>query len=164
MSEINEDYDAIDRDLDWNLGTDSSKDLSEINQQVYQQELTLHDEIINICKETGLDGLAAETGLIKDGQIPILKEYSATTETPRKYEVDSRKNHSVISSNVNQPAISTPSNANNSIANQSKKRKRKNANTSTTTPVTNEKLNNKGLRHFSWKVCEKVQEKKNYKL
>jgi len=159
MSEINEDYDSIDKDLDWNLGTDSSKDLVELSQQVYQPELTLHDEIINICKETGLDGLAAETGLIKDGQIPILKEYSATTETPRRHEPELRKNHSVISSIVNHTPLSAPTSETGANA-QSKKRKRKNANSSTTTPAANEKLNNKGLRHFSWKVCEKVQEKK----
>jgi hypothetical protein len=46
--------------------------------------LDFHDEILSIVKETGLDSLAAETGLLQDGEIPSLRRYSSkSTYLPR---------------------------------------------------------------------------------
>lgn len=35
----------------------------------------LHDELLQMCRATGIEDIAKEAGVIKNGEIPVLKDY-----------------------------------------------------------------------------------------
>eukprot|EP01097_Dermamoeba_algensis_P011130 TRINITY_DN8491_c0_g1_i1.p1 TRINITY_DN8491_c0_g1~~TRINITY_DN8491_c0_g1_i1.p1 ORF type:complete len:153 (-),score=25.72 TRINITY_DN8491_c0_g1_i1:72-476(-) len=94
------------------------------------------DDILELCKECGIEGLAVESGLIANGEIPVFKNYEPMTPPNKIQGHDPKRRFEETS-----PSESS-----------SKKRSKGSRNSA-------EKAN-KGLRHFSLKVCQKVEQKK----
>ncbi|RHY22940.1 hypothetical protein DYB32_009353 [Aphanomyces invadans] len=90
---------------------------------------SLHDDFINLMKAQGLERMATDAGLLKDGQFRDLK----------------REWGGGASSGFQGGSASTP------------KKKKPRAPVMSTTPLSDK--GSKGLRHFSMKVCQKVEEK-----
>lgn len=40
-------------------------------------EYPLHDELLQMCRATGLEAIATDSGIIKNGEISVLKDYSS---------------------------------------------------------------------------------------
>jgi len=175
----------------------------------------LQDEILQLCRETGIESIAKEVGVIKNGEVPALKEYSASS-TSFAASLGRGVTASLVTSsstvNTNKHALKPDSG--DEIGGSSSSRKRKklsqnsssnsNANSSSNLNSNNSSSNNninnntninstlskmtplpiadvaspaagggsslgislggpganKGLRHFSLKVCQKVESKK----
>lgn len=99
---------------------------------------SLHDDFVNMMKAQGLEKMATEAGLLQNGslvELQISATPSATMSTP--YDYGTSKNPLSANSTPMSPSFSSPS--------PGKKRKYLKI--------------NKGLRHFSMKVCQKVEEK-----
>ncbi|CAH0482528.1 unnamed protein product [Peronospora belbahrii] len=95
---------------------------------------SLHDDFVNMMKSQGLEKMATEIGILKNGALVDVPT-SMETLTHGKSE----REHNLVSS---VPMLSSPS---------------------FTSPLPGKKRKymkiNKGLRHFSMKVCQKVEEK-----
>ena len=105
----------------------------------------LSQDFLNIFKENGLDKLAAEVGIVQDGVIPAVKNYS---QPPL---VSHSKKRKVAAADV-AAAVAPHSPTSSAKTGVAKKKKRvQRAGTSGKA--------NKGLRHFSMKVCQKVEAK-----
>ena len=37
----------------------------------------LHDELLQMCRATGIEDIAKDSGIIKNGEIAVLKDYSS---------------------------------------------------------------------------------------
>ncbi|DAZ94447.1 TPA: hypothetical protein N0F65_002765, partial [Lagenidium giganteum] len=99
---------------------------------------SLHDDFINLMKAQGLEKMATEAGLMKDGSlVDIKKEPEVQVATTERSTPNGKRTLGMHTPDVNSPGFSSPSSA--------KKRKLMKI--------------NKGLRHFSMKVCQKVEEK-----
>jgi predicted transcriptional regulator len=140
------------------------------NNQQDEQALNLHDEFMQLCKSVGLEDLAKKQGFIQGNAIPDLKTYtndqkaSTTESTKATTEVKAEPTPSRRGRKKKQPEPPVPEPLNTSaIINESQddgstdqeddgpnKKKRK----------TKVDKGNKGLRHFSRRVCEKVESKK----
>ncbi|ETV68551.1 hypothetical protein, variant [Aphanomyces astaci] len=98
---------------------------------------SLHDDFINLMKAQGLERMATDAGLLKDGQFRDLKrEWGESINTS-----STTSSSSPFMNEVH--GASTP--------------KKKKPRSTSTTPVSDK--GSKGLRHFSMKVCQKVEEK-----
>ncbi|ETW07000.1 hypothetical protein, variant [Aphanomyces invadans] len=101
---------------------------------------SLHDDFINLMKAQGLERMATDAGLLKDGQFRDLKrEWGGESTTSTSFLNDG------TSSGFQGGSASTP------------KKKKPRAPVMSTTPLSDK--GSKGLRHFSMKVCQKVEEK-----
>lgn len=174
----------------------------------YSEQPSWHDEILAICRDTGLESLAAETGLIQSGEVAGVKHYSGQRgqlsalpdpvppPAAASAEAQSRSaaSVSVSAAELAQALLSpsTPSAANSSAAwstdmtpsyapssivlrfllrhpdaslttarpRSSRRRKRKPESANGTPSSPGGTGRGKGLRHFSSRVCEKVEQKK----
>lgn len=97
---------------------------------------SLHDDFVNLMKAQGLEKIATEAGIMKDGALLDIKQ-DPGLETPTEKSSTRKRPLSAIKSEPGSPTFSSPTSA--------KKRKYLKV--------------NKGLRHFSMKVCQKVEEK-----
>ncbi|TMW62903.1 hypothetical protein Poli38472_005521 [Pythium oligandrum] len=98
---------------------------------------SLHDDFVNLMKAQGLEKMATEAGLMKDGALVDIKQEPGLESAPFQGTPNGKRPLSAIKAEMGSPSFSSPSSA--------KKRKYMKI--------------NKGLRHFSMKVCEKVEEK-----
>ncbi|CAH0488073.1 unnamed protein product [Peronospora farinosa] len=99
---------------------------------------SLHDDFVNMMKSQGLEKMATEIGILKNGVLvdaPLPATPCAATRTPAR------------SGSGKKPMSASSTLANQSFTSPSPGKKRKYL-----------KIN-KGLRHFSMKVCQKVEEK-----
>ncbi|RMX66120.1 hypothetical protein KXD40_003112 [Peronospora effusa] len=99
---------------------------------------SLHDDFVNMMKSQGLEKMATEIGILKNGVLvdaPLPATLCAATRTPAR------------SGSGKKPMSASSTLANQSFTSPSPGKKRKYL-----------KIN-KGLRHFSMKVCQKVEEK-----
>ncbi|CAI5736364.1 unnamed protein product [Peronospora destructor] len=99
---------------------------------------SLHDDFVNMMKSQGLEKMATEIGILKNGILvdaPLPTTPCAAALTPAKSR--SRKKPMSAASTLANQSFTSPS--------PGKKRKFLKI--------------NKGLRHFSMKVCQKVEEK-----
>ena len=42
----------------------------------------LQDDILQLCRESGIEDIAKEVGVIRNGEIPVLKDYSGKFMLP----------------------------------------------------------------------------------
>lgn len=116
--------------------------------------MNVHDDFMSLFQERGLLELANDVGLIKDGVIPSFKaeetekpelqrkrRYESTTEMPLGYGPEEDSGKGTKKKRNSRP---TPGSSSSSLA---------------STPAMSPDKQNKGLRHFSMKVCKKVEEK-----
>jgi len=93
---------------------------------------SLQTELLNFCREQGLEEIAKSSGLVQNGEIAELKDYCASPrampQTLHKRELPNKKAASPL-------------------------RKRRKTSRSSS-------KKNKGLRHFSERVCQKVHQQK----
>ncbi|CAI5730802.1 unnamed protein product [Hyaloperonospora brassicae] len=94
---------------------------------------SLHDDFVNMMKAQGLEKMATEIGILRNGA--LVDTPHAATSTPRKARSEQKQ------------ASETPTFASPSFTSPSPGKNRRYL-----------KIN-KGLRHFSMKVCQKVEEK-----
>ncbi|KAL7694837.1 putative transcription factor DP, winged helix-like DNA-binding domain superfamily [Plasmopara halstedii] len=105
---------------------------------------SLHDDLVNMMKTQGLEKMATEAGLLKNGALVELKASSTPSGivcTPNKPEFENKLLSAAMtpfSPSFSSPYVSWR-------ISPGKKRKYLKI--------------NKGLRHFSMKVCQKVEEK-----
>jgi len=175
---------------------------SHLDQPPHTEEL--HDEFLQFVKDSGIEGLAKEVGVIgSSGDIPALREYSESATVTRQNKTKERRDtnlHVHAHPHPPLPPSQQPTNSQPSSLATSRGRRRKLDNlteskeqltdssgegvsvsegiplNSSSESVGNSKLkkrritkNNggsgekysKGLRHFSLKVCQKVESKKN---
>ncbi|KAG6623669.1 transcription factor Dp-1 [Phytophthora cinnamomi] len=99
---------------------------------------SLHDDFVNMMKTQGLEKMATEAGLLRNGAL-VESQHPATPASAASTPVKSGagKKPSSIPTPLPSPSFTSPS--------PGKKRKYLKI--------------NKGLRHFSMKVCQKVEEK-----
>jgi transcription factor Dp-1 len=159
------------------------------------QPATLHEEILRLCRETGVEDLAKKAGLIQNNEITELKNYDQVA-------LDAKGLNTPSSTPTSVPSNSTPNTITATLGG-SRGRKRKSPSRSVSPSRTNANSSsynnppslsssqqsgggssqgssqeteafeegkrrgktkvdksNKGLRHFSRKVCEKVEQKK----
>jgi len=128
-------------------GFDSLKNDGTSNNGNMEFPISLHDDISNMVNQYGLRYLAKDTGFMNEKEeIEELKQYDLSTMTNNMYTVphlDSKLNFNI---NVNQNTL--PLNQKQDKV-ETKKKKKKNPSRKT----------KKGLRHFSKRVCEKVESK-----
>lgn len=98
---------------------------------------SLHDDFVNMMKTQGLEKMATEAGILKNGSL-----VDTPTATPSV-----TRTPPATPGNLKKATPATPTLASPSFASPSSGKKRKYI-----------KIN-KGLRHFSMKVCQKVEEK-----
>ncbi|KAF1334450.1 Transcription factor dp-1, partial [Globisporangium splendens] len=98
---------------------------------------SLHDDFVNLMKAQGLEKMATEAGLMKDGALVDIKEEVEVDATAAEQSGHAKRPLSASIDDGGSPAFGSPSSG--------KKRKYLKI--------------NKGLRHFSMKVCQKVEEK-----
>jgi len=113
----------------------------------------IHDEFLQLVRFSGIENIAKESGIIQNGEIPELREYSTNSTISmldNLVPIQSDKTPSNITKSRRRKTLESE----NDTEKESKKKKRTNK-----TTLPGEKLN-KGLRHFSMKVCEKVENKK----
>ncbi|KAG1704102.1 hypothetical protein DVH05_006115 [Phytophthora capsici] len=98
---------------------------------------SLHDDFVNMMKTKGLEKIATEVGILKNGSL-VESQAPATPSVPAaSNKSSSGKKPMPAASTLASPSFTSPS--------PGKKRKYLKI--------------NKGLRHFSMKVCQKVEEK-----
>ncbi|RQM28015.1 hypothetical protein B5M09_009823 [Aphanomyces astaci] len=137
---------------------------------------SLHDDFINLMKAQGLERMATDAGLLKDGQFRDLKRewggivpwlplrHSTTLPTCLVESINTSSTTSSSSPFMNEgkihlsihPHIVYLDRVLLLVHGASTPKKKKPRSTSTT-PVSDK--GSKGLRHFSMKVCQKVEEK-----
>jgi len=106
---------------------------------------SIHDEFLELCSD--IQGIAKESGFIQNGEIPSLKDYSSMAKSPVHPSPIPKYNKG---SSFDIPELDQTESQN--LYSGSKKKSRK--------QTAGDKLN-KGLRHFSLKVCQKVEKKKS---
>jgi len=123
----------------------------------------LHEEFLRFCRDSGIEDIAKHSGLVRNGEISDVKAYSSapalvpTALLPAEHGEDdssflapSPDNNSMKCGDSISPTGSQSSGSGvHSPAIGSRKKRRSQ----------NRGSKNKGLRHFSLKVCEKVQSK-----
>lgn len=122
----------------------------------------LHEEFLRFCRDSGIEGIAKHSGLVRNGVISDVKDYSSapalvpTALLPAEHGEDDssflaptldngmKRGDSIspVGSQSSGSAVHSP------VIGSRKKRRTQNRGSK-----------NKGLRHFSLKVCEKVQSK-----
>ncbi|EEY54594.1 transcription factor Dp-1 [Phytophthora infestans T30-4] len=98
---------------------------------------SLHDDFVNMMKTKGLEKIATEAGLLKNGALVESQASAATSAAVTPASSGRGKKSAPTASTLASPSFTSPS--------PGKKRKYLKI--------------NKGLRHFSMKVCQKVEEK-----
>ncbi|TDH67170.1 hypothetical protein CCR75_000070 [Bremia lactucae] len=99
---------------------------------------SLHDDFLNMMKTQGLEKIATEAGLLRDGAL-VASQLSVTPSftTNTLVDIESERKPMLAPSTLSSPSFTSPP--------PGKTRKYLKI--------------NKGLRHFSMKVCQKVEEK-----
>eukprot|EP01117_Protostelium_nocturnum_P008646 TRINITY_DN3102_c0_g1_i2.p1 TRINITY_DN3102_c0_g1~~TRINITY_DN3102_c0_g1_i2.p1 ORF type:complete len:365 (+),score=128.59 TRINITY_DN3102_c0_g1_i2:165-1259(+) len=133
---------------------------------------SLHDEFMTLMRNNGMESIAKEAGVIKNGSIPSLREYNQSSRSKdssnlvgnvkreeesasfsagrdRKHRISSLNGSDSQDSNNNEINIETVEV--NEVGPYKKRKKGSKA---------ADDSKSKGLRHFSLKVCEKVEQKK----
>ncbi|KDO26567.1 hypothetical protein SPRG_07971 [Saprolegnia parasitica CBS 223.65] len=100
---------------------------------------SLHDDFINLMKVQGLEKMATDAGLLKDGQFRDLK---------REWDSMNQSFLPLKKADASMPSLPFPTPT---------PKKKKTPRASATSAVSEK--GSKGLRHFSMKVCQKVEEK-----
>ncbi|ELR22838.1 transcription factor e2f/dimerization partner (tdp) domain containing protein [Acanthamoeba castellanii str. Neff] len=106
----------------------------------------------------GIEDIAKHSGIVQNGELPVFKAYSSTTASP--FQAPSLADDALMTMKRKEPstppgpvALATTTSsaevASSPPAGSRKKRR-----------TQNRGAKNKGLRHFSLKVCEKVQSKR----
>jgi len=104
----------------------------------------VHDEFLQFVRDSGIESIAKESGVLsQDGEITILKDYISNSALPQFHDYQTTS------------SSKSERDGDDSSDGQSNGKKRR----KTTKSVGNEKVN-KGLRHFSLKVCQNVERKK----
>ncbi|ETK85444.1 hypothetical protein F441_09872 [Phytophthora nicotianae CJ01A1] len=98
---------------------------------------SLHDDFVNMMKTQGLEKMATEAGLLKNGALVESQVPATPSAATTPASSGSGRKTTSVASTLASPSFTSPS--------PGKKRKYLKI--------------NKGLRHFSMKVCQKVEEK-----
>lgn len=133
----------------------------------------MHNEFLQFCRESGIEDIAKHSGIVQNGELPVFKAYSSTTVPPAlmplpteppttasPFQAPSLADDALMTMKRKEPstppgpvALATTTSsaevASSPPAGSRKKRR-----------TQNRGAKNKGLRHFSLKVCEKVQSKR----
>jgi len=129
----------------------SVQDLMPIYEVQASNPESIHDEFLQLVRDSGMETIAKDAGVIsQNGELSGLKDYYSASDTI-SIERDMDKEIQLPQNKSNKRRKTTD-------ADQEEKEGKKKRRSSTKS-ANGEKLS-KGLRHFSMKVCQKVESKK----